>query len=549
MKPVCSFVKTFFKTFKSSCGIALVVLGLALSCAPSARAGGAVSVCDEATFRAALAGGGLVTFDCSGTITLAATITISANTTIDGSEENVTISGGNAVKIFDVPIGVKVHLLKLTIANGFSLVDDGGISNEGTLTVTNSTFSGNDCRLARGICASGIGNEGTLTVTNSTFPGNGVTAIANFGTLTVTNSTFSGNGGFAGGGIFNVGTLTVTNSTFSGNRVGGGGGGGIYNGGTLTLTNSTFSSNASGGGGGGGIRNDGTLTVTNSTFSGNSAPGNGGAIENSAGTLTITNSTLSGNSAGSGGGIYNAGSATLNNTIIANTSSGGNCAGTVTDGGGNLVMGVPGAPDATSACDTIPASPDPQLGPLQNNGGPSQTLALGAGSPAIGKAVEANCPTSDQRGFPRPFASQLAIILGQPATCSIGAYEPGTLFKSFYINNDYTVLNATSFSVVGTFTLGTDPDGGIVSANAVEFRFGTFSIVIPGASFTGASTFTYVNSAGTFRMTISSLGVQRYAFSGSGSAPLTGTVRPVLVQLTVGDDGGTTHTPVEAGDM
>jgi len=119
----------------------------------------------------------------------------------------------------------------------------GGILNDGTLTVTNSTFSGN---IAGG--GGGIANQngGTLNLTNSTLTGNrgdDGAGIINFGTLTVTNSTLTGNlASPLGGGIYNQGTLTVTNSTLTGN-VAGDIGGGIYNGSALNLTNTIVAGN------------------------------------------------------------------------------------------------------------------------------------------------------------------------------------------------------------------------------------------------------------------------------------------------------------------
>ena len=95
----------------------LVLLALAVPASP-AHAGGVVSVCDEAHLLAALAGGGTVTFSCSGTITLTAKITIAADTTIDGSGQAVTISGNNAVRVFTVNSGVTLNLNELTVANG-----------------------------------------------------------------------------------------------------------------------------------------------------------------------------------------------------------------------------------------------------------------------------------------------------------------------------------------------------------------------------------------------------------------------------------------------
>ena len=108
----------------------LVLLALAVASAPTpAHAGGIVSVCDEAHLRAALAGGGTVTFSCSGTITLTATITIAADTTIDGSGQTVTISGNHAVRVFTVNSGVTLNLNALTVADGSSYGNGGGIYN------------------------------------------------------------------------------------------------------------------------------------------------------------------------------------------------------------------------------------------------------------------------------------------------------------------------------------------------------------------------------------------------------------------------------------
>ena len=161
----------------------------------------------------------------------------------------------------------------------------------------------------------------------------------------------------------------------------------------------------------GGISNLGRLTVTNSTFSGNSASGTSGRL------------------GGLGGGIYNFYisnvGGTVTNTIVANSTSGGNCAGPVTDGGHNLdddtTCGFMGtgctSTSGTSFCDTNPLF---DLAGLQNNGGPTQTIALQPSSPAITAGDESECAAPpvnklDQRGFTRP---------GVGATnCSIGAYE------------------------------------------------------------------------------------------------------------------------------
>jgi len=251
----------------------------------------------------------------------------------------------------------------------------------------------------------------------------------------VTNCTFSGNHATASGAIDieKGGTVTVTNSTFSGNSSDGavGSGGAIGNAGTLTVTSCTFSDN--GVGQGGAIENfsSGTLTVANSTFAGNSAAIGGGAIGN-AGTLNVTNSTFAGNRAtagGLGGAIENfsSGTLTLANAIVANSASGGNCCYPVAVASGAAPCGSPHVIDgghnldSDGSCGVGPAT-NPLLdrAGLADNGGPTQTIGLQAGSPAINDGNETICAASpvnnlDQRGYIRP---------GRGATnCSIGAYE------------------------------------------------------------------------------------------------------------------------------
>jgi hypothetical protein len=236
-----------------------------------------------------------------------------------------------------------------------------------------------------------------------------------------------------GGGMFNDGgTIALSKSSVTANSATAGcgrafchsDGGGIFNNtGGLTITQTTISGNTANESGG--IDNRGTLGMTNSTVSGNRAyftRGNatGGGISNG-GTLIINSSTISGNSAqgsiGSyGGGI--AGTATLQNTIVANNTSGGNCYGTVASNGYNL--------SSDWTCNFAKAGDlnfvDPMLGPLQGNGGPTKTMALRPGSPAIDAGNPNGCTDGlsplkiDQRGKPRPG-------LGDTGVCDIGAYE------------------------------------------------------------------------------------------------------------------------------
>jgi predicted outer membrane repeat protein len=169
--------------------------------------------------------------------------------------------------------------------------------------------------------------------------------------------------------------------------------------------------------------------VADSTFSQNSSSGLGGAIYNS-GILTAVNSTLSGNSAESGGGLYTEpfGTVTVTNSIIAGSDRGGDCnsGGRIVDGDHNLIQSAASACGLTNGVNGNIIGVDPMLDPagLQDNGGPTRTIALLPGSPAIDAGDPQACGAPpvhgvDQRGYARP---------GQGYNnCSIGAYEFGSV--------------------------------------------------------------------------------------------------------------------------
>jgi len=343
--------------------------------------------------------------------------------------------------------------------------------------------------------------------------------------LNVTNSTISNNSAGSGGGIFNgSGTLNVTNSTISNNSTagsGGGVGGGISNGGTLNVTNSTVSNNSAPGGDfGGGIFSSGgsipnTLTITNSTISNNSADdgGQGGGIFNGNSTLNVTNSTISNNSASFGGGIYiNTITVKARNTIIAgNTDALGSpdVQGHVVSQGNNLIGigdGSTGVTDGVNG-DQVGTSGSPinaLLAPLGNYGGPTQTLALLPGSPAINAGNNTEVPAADQRGIARPVQT----------TVDIGAFESQGFTMAISGGNNQSAQINTAFATPLTLTVSSafsEPvDGGIVTftvpgAGASASLAASAPTVSGGSTSTG--TVTANGTAGAYSVTAGASGV------------------------------------------
>jgi CSLREA domain-containing protein/uncharacterized repeat protein (TIGR01451 family) len=396
----------------------------------------------DAAFGGCIAGSGddVITFTVSGTITLTTQLPdISTSVMISGpGASQLTLSGDNNVRVFQVAVANPgtVTLSGVTVADALVSGNGGAILNAstGTLNVSYTTLDNNWAGFGAGVYNS---STGTVNITNSI----------------LSNNSTSGSG--FGGGIFNSsssGTINVINSTLSNNSAPNGGGGGIANNGSgsVSVTNSTLSGNSAGGSGfGGGIYNNnaGPVSVTNSTLSGNSAGSVGGGISNqSTGQVTVTNSTLSDNSAGTfGGAIASNGTVPvqISNSIIAGNSAPGagpNLNGSFTTQGYNLIgdngsvtSSFPaGNPNANGDIVGTNAAPlDPLLGPLANNGGPTQTHRLLTTSPALDKgknfAVDENNNSiaTDQRGLLRPVDlddSFYPNASGGDAS-DIGAYE------------------------------------------------------------------------------------------------------------------------------
>jgi beta-glucanase (GH16 family) len=320
------------------------------------------------------------------TITNLSALTIGKNVTIDGAgAPGLTISGGDSVRGFEVSAAATATIRNLTISHGYGFDLAGGILNNGKLTLDHVLLT----------------NNRVASSANDFWKG--------------------------GGGIYNGdgSTLHLIDSTVRGNTtelVDGGGVFGFFNT-QLKIERSTIAGNSAGNVGGG-LRTLGNAEIINSTISGNNSTAwHGGAIFHTDGIMHIVSSTIVDNTSpgGTAGGIFagtfTAGSPTLtlSNSIVAHNSSyqcqpGPFGSGTVTTTslGHNLAGDVSCFP-ATS--DLIIA--DPLLGVLADNGGPTQTHALLAGSPAIDAADATASPALDQRGIARP----------QGAGHDIGAFE------------------------------------------------------------------------------------------------------------------------------
>jgi hypothetical protein len=334
--------------------------------------------CSEAGIRAAIEGGGYYPyrFNCDGptTVTTNAEIEIDNDVILDG-EGNLTVDGNDAHRVFSVASGVTAELQGMTVTRGAANGNGGGIRTDGTLALTTTTVSSN----RSGSDGGGIWNEGTLTLTDSAVTDN-----------TAANS---------GGGIENFGFAELDRCTVSGNTAMDGGGGAIESG-------------------------PATLSLINTTVSGNIPTPGRGAIENNGQALVIS-STLQQLPVGVESHLWDgSGWVMFRNTILN-----GECVGTWPESdGGNIES--PG-----DTCNLWPgydydydwvsvSAAELNLGPLQDNGGPTLTHLPGTGSVAIDRIESWACVDfnwdpleTDQRGVGRP----------QGPLCDVGSVEADSL--------------------------------------------------------------------------------------------------------------------------
>ena len=433
-------------------------------------------------------------YGLAGGIYNSGTVTLTDSTVSDNSTTgNYGMGGG----IYNSPYGTLILTASTVVGNSTAGIVAGGggiyLSNS-TAILTDSTVVGNRTTGFNSL-GGGLYTESgsTLSLNDSTVVNNSTSAqyasgggIFNSGTMTLTNSAISGNSTVGynapGGGIFNYVRVTLINSSVSDNSTTGdySSGGGIYNAtggnaysvGTMTLINSSVGGNSTAGdwADGGGIYNQsfynpssenflGSLTLTNTTVGDNRTAGNwadGGGIFNE-GVVTLTYSTVSGNSTGGigsyGGGIV---SASLGGVFVMTTIIAGNSAPLCPDGSGqflsqgyNLIGNTDGS-TGWGANDLL--NVDPMLGPLQDNGSPTMTMALLPGSPAIDAGIPVQGITTDQRGVPRT----------QGPEPDIGAYESQYLTAFDLLASPTITYGTAAVTLTGQITAGTQiPTGSV----------------------------------------------------------------------------------------
>ncbi|MFL5327604.1 MAG: choice-of-anchor Q domain-containing protein [Gemmataceae bacterium] len=509
------------RVFQVNSGVTVAMTGMTISGGKNSGDGGGVYNVGTLTLSNSKVSGNTAT-NIGGGIYSAGTLTLTG-TTWDGnvaylgaavqSNGNLTVSGstfsnnkssflGGALRLFG-----SASITSSTLSNNSATNAGGAIINHATTTLSNCTVANNSATDSGG----GIHNFGTLIIGDSTFSNNSSAAgggICSPGTVTINNTQFTSNKADFGGAIKNDGTITISGSAFNQNvaDITNGWGGAIWNNAPLTITQCTFTSNhAKTYGGavisftslnianstftnnisdlnGGALRLDGSATITASTFNGNTAANGGGAII-SHGTTTIDNSTVANNSAHDGGGImFFDGTATIRNLTVAYNTAVGSGGGTTDNYASvttiNTIIAGNAAPDQANVWGAAFAAGSSNnllnvsaaaagLNTLANNGGPTQTIALLPGSPAINAGISVGL-TTDQRGagFNRinSGASDIGAFESKlPPTVTSVVFGDGAAQRSMVKQVVVTFSEPVSFSggnVAAAFTLSRTGSGG-----------------------------------------------------------------------------------------
>jgi hypothetical protein len=453
--------------FAALSAIALVACGLVLGAAPAMAAGCVVNsnqdnpAANAATGCDSTLGAGIVTLrsaiehfssvDGDNVITFSGPSTISLGglgAFVDGDTGTLTITGAgidqtiidahNASRIFDSASGpivisgmtlehsqgsdtavfnvsnLAATSLKITGSVVNSANVNGGVVDGGTVSFTSSLIDGTTVTSTDGSIHGAVFDTGDLTLTDTLVtntnitvePGNNLDGVADTGNVTMLRSAIVGTTANIGdrssvfGGIFDSGGVSLDHSAL----------------GDFTLTAGVTATIH------GGLLDSGDATILDSTIGHSRITTGTGAVVTGAlfdtGTITLTNATIADNittlgaNSTNGNGNFDTGGVTAKNTIIANNGP-ANCGAVFASSDHSLDSG------STCGMGSINgniSNRDPGLGAFQlNSPGTTQTMAIGATSPAYNTANNANCPSTDQRGVTRIFPGD--------ATCDMGAYE------------------------------------------------------------------------------------------------------------------------------
>lgn len=326
--------------------------------------------------------------------------------------------------------------------------------------------------------------------------------------LTLNDVVVSGNSAVGnGGGIYSDAQLTVTNSTIGTSSTlttpnSAEGGGGLFDTGMhdTLIEQSAITGNTAVGGGGISLRSMVNMTIVNTTINGNSGTDVGGGI-NSNGSVTLQNDTISDNtsgndstSAGAGINAFGKGTYRFVNTLFQGNQATGSqapsncgCSGSSCKSGVLQSLGHNLADDATCALSGSGdmANTSAGLQAMAGNGGPSQTRALLAGSPAVDAGDNANCPNTDQRGGVRPAEGKLTEAV---PVCDIGAFELFVPRADLHVSGKggpervaHGASATASFAFTNNSTTASDATGVVITTDPIP---GNYSV--SGATMTTA---------------------------------------------------------------
>jgi CSLREA domain-containing protein len=328
-----------------------------------------------------------------------------------GRQGRAIVDARGIDRVLEVHAHAATKLARVGLSGGAGAVAGGGVAARAPLSLVRSAVLGNRAGSGGGIfAAERLTLRRTRVRANAATAGAGGGVAAGGGRVRVIRSRLAGNraAGAGGGLAATAGALRLGGSTVAGNLAAARGGGVALLAARARVAKSTVSGNVSRRAGGGIHQSASSLGVVNSTITGNRAGLTGGGVRSAGGVVILNSVTVARNVAGFsgpralGGGVAARGGVGVANSIIALNRSAArpdDCHGAFASLGGNLVGTVAGCRGFVGSA-LIGAAP--RLGPLRDNGGPTETLALRPGSAAIDGANEARAPTADQRGRRRP---------------------------------------------------------------------------------------------------------------------------------------------------